>query len=82
MIEIKRCNYFTGDMTHVASGVYEIVKFLEVDGRNYLLITPPRANTQSKQSQSTGLKYSLSNQFTYENFEDFCEILNNKSNLF
>jgi hypothetical protein len=55
-------------MTHVASGVYEIVKFLEVDGRNYLLITPPRANTQSKQGQSTNLKYSLSNQFTYENF--------------
>jgi hypothetical protein len=82
MIEIKRCNYFTGDVTDVASGVCQIVKFLEVDGRNYLLITPPRSNTQSKQRQSTNLKYSLSNQFTYENFDDFCKVLNNKSNLF
>ena len=42
MIELKRCNYFTGDITCVSSAVSSIVKFLELDGRNSILFTPPK----------------------------------------
>ena len=42
MIELKRCNYFTGDITCVSSAVSSIVKFLELDGRNPILFTPPK----------------------------------------
>ncbi len=82
MIEIKRCNYFTGDAHCLSSGMKDIISFLELTGINYLLLTPPRNNTSDKTIQSSTIKYYLDNQLNFDNFEEFSDIINNKSNLF
>ena len=74
MIELKRCNYFTGDITCVSSAVSSIVKFLEVDGRNPILFTPPKP-IGSKSKNITNLIYYISPYITWNDFEDFkCKI--------
>jgi len=82
MIEIKRNNYFTGDVNSVSSGVKDIVNFLELAGRNYLLLTPPRNKPSHLHNQSNTIKYYLDNQFNFNNFDEFVSIIENKSNLF
>jgi len=82
MIQLKRCNYITGDPNELGFAVSDIVKFLETDGRNALLFTPPRATTEDKKGVSTSIKYIFSNQFTFDNFNQFSEIIANRSNLF
>ena len=73
MIEIKRCNYFTGDIACVSSAVSSIVKFLEVDGRNPILFTPPKPMGSKK--NITNLIYYISPYITWNDFEDFkCKI--------
>lgn len=81
MIEIKKCNYFTGDNS-VAGGIKDIVNFLELAGRNYLLLTPPRNNDIDKSQQTNTIKYYLDNQFNFNSFEEFVNILENPGNLF
>ena len=76
MIELKRCNYITGDSTSVSFGVSEIVKFLELAGRNIILLTKP------KQYDSSGLKYFIHNKLEYKNQDEFESLVENKSNLF
>lgn len=75
MIDLKKCNYFTGEKDSV-DAVSSIVKFLELDNINYLLVIP------SKDTNSTSIRYSLNNQFIFDDFNDFEKILQNKSNLF
>lgn len=83
MVNLKRCNYFTGELNDIGFAVKRIVDFFENDGRNYLLITPPKTNTiEKKQGANTSLKYLLSNQFTFQNLDEFSKIFENKSNLF
>lgn len=83
MVNLKRCNYFTGELSDVGFAIKHIVDFLENDGRNSLLITPPKSYVkEKKQKSNTSLKYLLNNQFTFETIEEFTEILENKSNLF
>lgn len=83
MVNLKRRNYFTGELPDVGYAIKHIVDFLENDGRNSLLITPPKSTTsEKKQKSNTTLKYLLNNQFTFENLEEFTEILENSSNLF
>lgn len=79
MISIKKCNYITGDLSDIGSGVSQIVKFLELSGRNYLLLSTGKPTTKIK---TTSLYTYLSNQYTFSNIQDFKEILNNKSKLF
>lgn len=82
MIEIKKCNYFTGDNS-VAGGVKDIVNFLELAGRNYLLLTPPRNNDIDTGSSSMNtIKYYLDNQFHFNNFDEFVNVIEDKGNLF
>lgn len=76
MIEIKKCNYITGDLTSVSFGVSKIIKFLELDGRNAILLTRPKL----KSGQT--IRYLMSNKLEYQKFEDFEELISNKSNLF
>ena len=56
MIQIKKYNYITGDTTAVSFGVSKIIDFLDLDGRNILLICKQRGN-----SNSTGLNYLYHN---------------------
>ncbi len=81
MIELKRCNYFTGDLTPVSNAVSSIVNFLELDGINPILFTPPKpSNSTSK--NITNLIYYISPNITWENFEDFKSKIQNPSNRF
>lgn len=78
MIIIKRCNYITGDISDIGSSVSQIVNFLELSGRNYLLIT----NDKFKSTKSTSLHSYLKNLYTFENFQEFVNIVNDESKLF
>jgi hypothetical protein len=80
MIELKRCNYFTGDITPVSNAVSSIVKFLELDGKNPILFTPPKP-IDSK-GKITNLIYYISPNITWENFEDFKSKIENPANRF
>lgn len=82
MIQLKRCNYITGEPNDLGFAVSNIINFLENDGKTPLLITPPRASTEDKKGISTSIKYLFGNQFTFDNFSQFKSILENKSNLF
>lgn len=81
MIELKRCNYFTGDIICVSSAVSSIVKFLEVDGINPVLFTKPKP-ISSKGKGITNLIYHLSPQVIWDDFDDFKSKIEDSSNLF
>lgn len=81
MVDLKRYNYFTGDVGEVGSGVSQIVNFFDLAGRNYLLFTPTRPSSSSK-LHDLCLYHYLNNKIEFSNFEDFSEKLNDKSNLF
>lgn len=78
MILINKCNYITGDVSDIGSGVSQIVKFLELAGRNYLLLS----NGKPKNSSKTTLYSYLENQYIFNSQEEFSEILYDKSKLF
>ena len=82
MIQLKRCNYITGEPNDLGFAVSDIIRFLENDNKTPLLITPPRASTEEKSGISTPIKYLFTNQFTFDSFSQFKFILENKSNLF
>lgn len=78
MIIIKRCNYITGDILDISSGVKQIVEFLELSGRICLLVT----NGKPKNSINISSLYSyLSNQYIFDDIDDFINIINDKSNF-
>lgn len=79
MIPIKKCNYITGDINDIGTGVTHIVRFLELTGRNYLLLSKgkPKGNTKS-----TSLYSYLDNQYTFDGLDEFIEIINDRSKLF
>lgn len=80
MIDLKRCNYFTGDIVCVSNAVSSIVKFLELDGRNPILFTPPKPiDTKGK---TTNLTYYLNPQAIWNDFEDFKSKIEDSANLF
>ncbi len=76
MIQLKRCNYITGEPSDLGFAISDIINFLEVDGKNPLLVTPP------KNQDGTNLKYFYNTKITFESFSQFEELLGNKSNLF
>lgn len=81
MINLKKYNYFTGDINCVARGVSDIVNFFELAGHNYLVLTPPRVDTVNKTVELC-LYHYLSNKLEFNNFDDFREKISEKSNLF
>jgi len=78
MIEIKRCNYITGNPSDVSYAVKKIVDFLDMEGRNPVLFCKPR----SSNSTATTLKYLMDPKVEFNNIEEFIQVLNNKGNLF
>jgi len=79
MIELKKYNYFTGEKNDVSHGVSDIVKFMDLAGSNYLLITPRK----NEIAIGSGCLYHfLSNKIVYHDVSCFEEIISNKSNLF
>ena len=81
MIDLRKYNYFTGDVSSVASGVSSIVKFLDLAGYNYILFTPPKPS-ESNKIHDLCLYHHLSNKIEFDNIDDFKEKILNKSNLF
>lgn len=79
MIQLKRCNYITGEPNDLGFAVSDIIKFLENDGRTPLLFCP---DPLSGGNHGTSIKHFLDNQFIFENIEKFKQIILNKSNLF
>lgn len=80
MIQIKRCNYITGDLPDIASGVSSIIDFLELSGRNYLLFT--RGKPTDSKSITTNLHSYLKNFQIFEDIEDLKILLGDNSILF
>jgi hypothetical protein len=80
MISLKRCNYFTGSATHVSNAVSKIVKFLELDGYNYLLITPPKSS--GRKETNTGIFRDLPGYLEFRSYEDFDKLISDRGNLF
>lgn len=81
MIDLKKYNYFTGDKSSVATGVSEIVKFLELAGHNYVLFTPPKPIDSSK-VYDICLYHYLDNKIEFKGIDDFKDKISDKSNLF
>lgn len=81
MIDLKKYNYFTGNVSEVGNAVSQIVKFFDLAGSNYLLITPVKPSFSSKHKDLC-LYHYLDNKIEFSNFDDFVEKINNKSNLF
>ena len=81
MISLKKCNYFTGSASNnVANAVSKIVKFLELDGYNHLLITPP--NSSGSKDTNTGINRSLPGYLEFKTFDDLEKLISDSSNLF
>jgi hypothetical protein len=76
MIELKRCNYITGDSSSVGYGVSQIVKFLELIGRNIILLSAP------KTTSSTNLKYIINNKIEFKDKNNFKSIFKDGGKLF
>jgi hypothetical protein len=81
MIRLKRCNYFTGDMNVVSNVVNSIVEFLEIDGINPLLFTPPKP-IGKKGPGITNLIYSMNPQIIWTDYDDFASKIEDQSNIF
>ena len=81
MIDLKKYNYFTGDVSSVASGVSSIVNFLDLAGYNYILFTPPKPS-ESNKIHDLCLYHYLNNKIEFDNIDDFKESILDKSNLF
>ncbi len=73
MIDLKKYNYFTGDPKSIVFAVNHIVKFLEMDNYNPLLISS---------SDSTGLCHLIKGNYNFDSYDEFREIVTNKSKLF
>lgn len=80
MVDLKRYNYFTGEINEVATGVSQIVNFFDLAGRNYVLFTHNKHSSSSK-CHDLCLYHYLDNKIEFEDFEEFKEKLN-PSHLF
>lgn len=74
MIELKRCNYITGESNAMSYGLFTIIEFLELDGRNILLFSIP--------NPSLLIARLFRNKIEYSDLSDFKSKIEDKSNLF
>ncbi len=77
MIQVKRCNYITGNPSDVSFAVNKIVNFLEMEGRNSVLFCKPK-----KSSSGSTIKYLMDPKIEFNNLNHFEELLSNKGKLF
>ncbi len=81
MIEIKRCNYITGDASSVSFGLSKIIDFLETAGRTPIFLHKPIG--YSSKPNSFDLKgFIHTSKLEFNNRYEFEELISNKSNLF
>lgn len=81
MIDLKKYNYFTGDVSSVARGVSDLVKFLDLAGKNYILFSPPKSSNSDK-IYDLCLYHYFENKILFDGIDEFIEKISNKSNLF
>jgi hypothetical protein len=77
MIQVKRCNYITGNPSDVSYAVNRIVNFLEMEGRNPVLFCKPK-----KSSSGSTIKYLMDPKIEFDNLSHFEELLSDKGKLF
>lgn len=77
MIQVKRCNYITGNPSDVSFAVNKIVNFLEMEGRNPVLFCKPK-----RSSSGSTIKYLMDPKIEFHNLNHFEELLSNKGKLF
>ena len=77
MIQVKRCNYITGNPSDVSFAVNKIVNFLEMEGRNSVLFCKPK-----RSSSGSTIKYLMDPKIEFHNLNHFEELLSNKGKLF
>ena len=77
MIELKKCNFITGDPRSVSFGVHSVLSFLELEGRNILLLSRPKSI-----DSSSSLKYLWNSKKEFTDFFSFKNLLKDKSVLF
>jgi hypothetical protein len=82
MIDLKRCNYFTGELSQVGYAISDIVKILELEDRNCLLITKPKPIDSSPKNEITSLIYHMNPQYLFKNWDEFVKLVSDKSNFF
>lgn len=73
MIELKRCNYITGEATSVSFGISKIIDFFENSGKTPLFLYKKESNFQHLIHTS---------RIEFKNQPDFEAIITDKSNLF
>lgn len=73
MIDLKRCNYITGQSNAVSFGISKIVDFFENSGKTPLFLYKKDSNFQH---------FIHTSRIQFQNLQDFEQLLNNKSNLF
>lgn len=81
MVDLKKYNYFTGEISDVGSAVSQIVNFFDLAGRNYLLFTPTKPSSSSKYHDLC-LYHHLDNKIVFSSYDDFYQKINDSSNLF
>lgn len=81
MIDLKKYNFFTGEVNAVARGVSDMVKFFDLAGKNYILLTPEKPKSSGKMYDLC-LYHHLENKLEFNTFDNFVEQISNKSNLF
>ena len=69
MIQVKRCNYITGNPSDVSYAVNKIVNFLEMEGRNPVLFCKPK-----KSSSGSTIKYLMDPKIEFNNIIDLYKI--------
>lgn len=73
MLDLKKCNYITGQSNVVSFGISKIIDFFENSGRTPIFFS-------IKESQFSSLIQT--SKIEFKNIKNFEELLSNKSNLF
>ena len=73
MLDLKKCNYITGQSNVVSFGISKIIDFFENSGRTPIFLS-------IKESQFSSLIQT--SKIEFKNIKNFEELLSNKSNLF
>lgn len=80
MIDIKRCNFISGNILSISLGVKQIASFFDLAGKTTLSLIYDNEIIDSQYYKPP--LYSLDNKKTFKNFDEFKSIIENKSNLF
>lgn len=81
MIDLKKCNYITADNSStVSSGFYRIIRFLELMGKNPLLLSSPLRDSVVKPI----IRYVVNdiNIYEFKNLYELEEVLSDRDKLF